>query len=137
MEKKAEILARSWHKGQYRDDGTEYIEHVESVVSGLSSSSALMRTVAWLHDILEDTKMTISGLDRLGFTDEVINHVIHMTRVDGEDYIADYVKKRVGKCEVCNPIKISDITHNLSTLQKRYEKRKEKYKKSLKILILS
>ena len=58
---KALEFAKERHAGQLRDEGTEYFEHIESVIEILRKCghiSDYIFTIAALHDILEDTETT-------------------------------------------------------------------------------
>ena len=55
-------MAITAHIGQFRRDGvTPYTEHLRSVVMKVEEDDDA-RTVAWLHDILEDTSETEESL---------------------------------------------------------------------------
>jgi hypothetical protein len=57
----AEQIARKAHVNQFRRDGvTPYITHPEAVVKKLGTESDDVLAVAWLHDVLEDTCVTVT-----------------------------------------------------------------------------
>lgn len=136
----AERLARKLHKGQFRRDGkTPYIKHVESVAKRVQSYVTDRRlaihltaqTVAWLHDIIEDTDMTAEGLADLGFARSTINSVVAITKVKGEAY-EDYLK-RVKKDDCARQVKILDMIDNLA--DKATTKQMSKYAKAMQYLL--
>ena len=54
--KKVEVIATKAHEGQYRRDGvTPYIEHPKAVAARVRGDEKA-EMVAWLHDVIEDTK---------------------------------------------------------------------------------
>jgi (p)ppGpp synthase/HD superfamily hydrolase len=54
--KKVEVIATKAHEGQYRRDGvTPYIEHPKAVAARVKGDEKA-EMVAWLHDVIEDTK---------------------------------------------------------------------------------
>ena len=90
---------------------------------------------ALLHDVVEDTDMTLEELEKL-FPPAVTEGVRLMTHDDSTDYF-DYVRRIKGT--VAEPVKRADIAHNsdLSRMDTVTEKdllRIEKYKKALRIL---
>ena len=132
----AKQLANEYHKGQVDKAGVDYFNgHIMSVVNGVDTVEE--KTVAYLHDTAEDTKLTYVDLMVLDFSDRVINAVIALTKDKKESY-KDYLK-RVKSNELATAVKLSDLTNNmdLSRLKKITEvdkKRLEKYKKAYKYL---
>lgn len=113
---KALRIATMAHKGQYRRDGeTEYIRHPCAVAEKLgdqgNATDELLAT-ALLHDVLEDTSVTVEDLLSDGIPSEVILAVVALTHVKGERY-EDYIG-RVKANEMARKVKVQDILHNLS-----------------------
>jgi (p)ppGpp synthase/HD superfamily hydrolase len=107
---KAINLAFNAHEGQYRKDGkTEYIFHPLFVMLHVSSLKA--KTVAVLHDVLEDTAVMESEL-RKNFDKDVVDAVVLLTKKPKEVYM-DYIRK-IQDNELAREVKIADIKHNLS-----------------------
>lgn len=124
--------ARTAHAGQVDKGGRPYIEHIDAVAAGVDDPVA--KTVAYLHDVLEDSDITAGDLKALGFTDEVIEAVETLTRTEGESY--DRFIDRVSGNPLAAQVKLSDLIHNsdLSRIPRPSEndiKRVEKYKKSI------
>lgn len=132
----AKQLAKEYHKKQVDKGGVDYFSgHITSVVNGVDTIEE--KTVAYLHDTAEDTKLTYVDLMVLDFSDRVINAVIALTKDKKESY-KDYLK-RVKANELATTVKLSDLTNNmdLSRLKEITEvdkKRLEKYKKAYKYL---
>ena len=132
----ARQLSKAYHRKQVDKGGVDYFSgHITSVVNGVDTIEE--KTVAYLHDTAEDTKLTYVDLMVLDFSDRVINAVIALTKNKKESY-EDYLK-RVKANELARAVKLSDLTNNmdLSRLKEITEvdqKRLEKYKKAYKYL---
>lgn len=132
----AKQLSKEYHRKQVDKGGVDYFSgHITSVVNGVDTIEE--KTVAYLHDTAEDTKLTYVDLMVLDFSDRVINAVIALTKDKKESY-KDYLK-RVKSNELARAVKLSDLTNNmdLSRLKEITEvdkKRLEKYKKAYKYL---
>ena len=87
---KAIDLANEKHADQYDKLGDPYVEHLRRVAQRLRTDTE--KTVAWLHDILEDTDMTADDLAAAGFPDEVVEAVIALTKREGETY-EDFIRR--------------------------------------------
>jgi hypothetical protein len=57
---RAESLARRLHSEQFDKSGAPYSEHCRRVAAKLGETQS--KTVAWLHDVLEDTEMDEGAL---------------------------------------------------------------------------
>ena len=63
--KRAELLARKKHAGQFRKDGTTYSKHLEDVVNRLKSLGVIdeeLLCAGWLHDIIQNTDTSFDNL---------------------------------------------------------------------------
>lgn len=131
LEYRARDLAIRSHAGQFRRDGkTPYINHVGDVVKR-SNGSAYISSVAWLHDILEDTKLTEDDLREMGFPEVVVESVSLLTHHPDENY-QSYIE-RIRANRYARQVKIADILSNLS--DDPTPKQVKKYAKALSILI--
>ena len=110
---KAETLARDAHTGQLDKADLPYIEHPERVAARVAEIDGRPEAiaVAWLHDVVEDTPVTLDDLRAAGFTDDVIAAVDALTRraAEGEAYYA-----RVAANELAAVVKQADIWDNTS-----------------------
>jgi len=111
---KARQIAEIYHQGQTRRDGiTPYISHVKAVVAGLPAGSGPdMVATAWLHDIPENTLLTVADLAARGIPPVVAAAVQAITKRRGEPYLA-YVE-RVAADPIARQVKLADITANLA-----------------------
>jgi hypothetical protein len=126
-------LAIAVHEGQVDKGGRPYIEH-PLAVEGLVSTPK-QRVVALLHDVVEDTGVTLDDLKCFG--QQVVKAVDAITKRPGEP-LNDYLI-RVEANPLARAVKIADLTHNsdLSRIpnptQKDYE-RVEQYQEKIAIL---
>ena len=81
---KAEVLARCLHHGQKDKAGKPYIEHLEFVVEHLDDSTDEMRAVAWLHDSVEDTAISIDEIQEQ-FGNVIANAILAISKHKDED----------------------------------------------------
>ena len=106
--KLAEAIATSAHKGQLDKGGHPYIEHPRAVSKLVSSDDE--KVVAWLHDVIEDTDITLEDLKLFGFSSSILEAVDAITRRPGEER-SDYLM-RVADNRLATAVKIADLTHN-------------------------
>lgn len=107
--RKAEAVARERHAGQVDKGGHPYIDHPKRVASIVPTD--LEKTVAWLHDTVEDTGYTEVMMRSDGFSDEVVEAVMAITHRPHEPYM-EYID-RVFRNRVARSVKISDIIDNM------------------------
>ena len=132
---KAYEIAKRAHLGQVDKAGEDYIKHPEKVASFVKTDEE--KAVAYLHDVIEDTELTLEDLCEYGFSKEVIEAVDIITKKRGEDY-QSYLNS-VKKNKLARAVKLADLRHNsdLTRLIKVTEKdikRKEKYQKAIDFL---
>lgn len=113
---KAQSIATKAHKGQKRKGtGEDYIEHPRRVVKRLIDNgidNKLFHAVAWLHDVIEDTKITAKELRRKGISKDVIEAVELLTKKKNINY-KDYLSA-LKKNDMARTVKIYDMLDNLS-----------------------
>ena len=127
LEKAIQIAARA-HEGQKDKAGQAYILHPLRVM--LRSSNDTERICGVLHDVIEDTDITLDMLRNQGFTSDVLAALDALTKRQGESY-EDFTS-RILKNEIACHVKLADLTDNmdLSRLQNPSEddlRRVEKY----------
>ena len=132
---KAYEIAKKAHLGQVDKAGEDYIKHPEKVASFVETDEE--KAVAYLHDVIEDTELTLEDLHEYEFSKEVIEAVDIITKKKGEDY-QSYLNS-VKKNKLARAVKLADLRHNsdLTRLTKVTEKdieRKEKYQKAIDFL---
>ena len=132
---KAYEIAKRAYLGQVDKAGEDYIKHPQKVASFVKSDEE--KAVAYLHDVIEDTELTLEDLHEYEFSKEVIEAVDIITKKKGEDY-QSYLNS-VKKNKLARAVKLADLRHNsdLTRLTKVTEKdieRKEKYQKAIDFL---
>ena len=132
---KVENLAKRYHEGQTDKGNNPYMNHIYSVVDGVNLPEE--KIIAYLHDTLEDTEMTVSKMKQHRIPEWIIVHVELLTHKKEEDYF-DYVN-RLKYFPFAKNIKVADLKNNLdiSRLKKitgEDKERLKKYRKALKIL---
>ena len=112
----AKAWAARWHEGQRDKAGKPYVTHPERVAGRLSAPEE--QVVAWLHDTVEDTGLTLREIEN-AFGPETAAAVDAVSRRPGEEW-EDYLR-RVKQNEVARKVKISDLidNSNLSRLETR------------------
>lgn len=136
MIKKAMKICFEQHKNQIDKSGIPYVFHPIHIAEQMKDEDSII--VALLHDVIEDTNLTLNDLARYGFNQEVLNALKCMTHDKSISYF-DYIKG-IGENSIARKVKIADLQHNsnLARLEKITSddlKRMEKYKKSLNYLI--
>lgn len=135
---KAIIIATKAHSGQVDKGGHPYILHPLAVMMNVETN--VEKIVAVLHDVLEDTELTLNDLESEGFGYDVLIPLGILTRGKGVSY-DDYIKQ-IAKNNVARNVKMQDIRNNMDlsrieNLSKKDFERNEKYKKALHFLINS
>jgi (p)ppGpp synthase/HD superfamily hydrolase len=128
-------IAIKAHKGQ-RDKGENpYILHPIAVMNRVKTIEE--KIVAVLHDVIEDTEVTLEQLREQGFSEEIIDAIHLLTRSE-EDSYEEFIEKTI-KNGISRNVKIADIKENmnLARIKEPTEndyKRLEKYRIALKKL---
>lgn len=89
LERAIAVAARA-HEGQYDKGGAAYILHPLRVMMRVSTPE--QRIVAVLHDVIEDTPLTLSDLAREGFALKILAALLALSRREGEPY-QDFVMR--------------------------------------------
>jgi len=136
---KALKLAYDAHNGQQDKSGVPYIFHPFHLAEQMEDE--VTTCVALLHDVVEDTDVTMEELKEL-FPKEVTDALELLTHDDDTEYL-EYVKK-ITTNPVAKAVKIADMEHNMdeSRLQageqivpeEKINWWREKYSKAYKIL---
>lgn len=104
----AKAIAHREHADQTDKAGQPYIGHVSRVAARVSDDPDT-ETVAWLHDVVEDTGVDLSELS-VEFAPHIVAAVDAITRRAGEDP-ADYYT-RVRSNDLARRVKLADIADN-------------------------
>ena len=132
---KAYEIAKKAHLGQIDKAGEDYIKHPEKVASFVNSDEE--KAVAYLHDVIEDTELTLEDLREYGFSEEVLKAVDVITKKKGQDY-QTYLNS-VKENKLARVVKLADLRHNsdltrLINITEKDRERKEKYQKAIDFL---
>ena len=130
----ARHLACKYHAGQMYAEAP-YSKHLQEVAESVTEgfTDERLTTVAWLHDILEDTSCSVATLREL-FEDNVVDAVIAMTRGKTEDKAA-YLARCKANPMACR-VKVHDSLCNLITSTMRFDaKRIKKYSEQINFLV--
>lgn len=133
MLSKAIALAAKKFEGVKDKGGEAYILHCIRVMMSLNTKDEELNCIAILHDIIEDTDITVQDLKSIGFTDRVIEGVYTLTHLDIHSY--DEYIRRIALIEDARKVKLADLKDNsdftrLKGLTKKDFDRMEKYQKS-------
>lgn len=105
-------IAVSCHAGQRDKRGDSYIRHPLRVMEAVRDLGEDAMIVAVLHDVVEDTSMTLEELGRQGCTEAQIMAIDSVTRREGEDYFQFLERTKLSS--VGRRVKIADIEDNMS-----------------------
>ncbi|MCL2031867.1 MAG: HD domain-containing protein [Methanomassiliicoccaceae archaeon] len=105
---KALRIATEAHEGQKDKSGNDYILHPVAVSGYCRTAGG--KIAALLHDVVEDTHVTLGDLRAAGFSEEIVTAVDCVSKRKGED-IGDYLK-RVASSDIAAEVKFADMRHN-------------------------
>tara|TARA_R110000787_G_scaffold9902_1_gene34245 strand:- start:9541 stop:9993 length:453 start_codon:yes stop_codon:yes gene_type:complete len=126
----ARVVAREAHRGQLDKAGEDYyLGHLSRMAVALDLSGHRLRMAGWLHDTVEDTKVSLLEIQSM-FGREVSDIVDALTRRDDETYMESI--HRVNRHPEARRVKLADIDDHLrdttplnDTMIDRYEKARE------------
>lgn len=133
---KAIDISYNAHKGQYDKAGKPYVSHPIYVAGKMKSNKEII--VALLHDVIEDTELTLEYLIEEGYSEDIVDAIDAITKRQEEEYF-EYIE-RVKQNPLAKKIKIEDLKHNMDLNRienptDRDLERVERYKKALEILM--
>lgn len=138
LEQLARDIAMAAHAGVVNPKtGEAYITHPEHVAAQVQGDAA--KAVAWLHDVVEDTEVTLDDLRAAGLGEDVVRGVDAMTHRVGEDYLA--FVRRAAADPLARQVKEADVRHNLDLgripcpTERDLERVRTKYLPALRILL--
>ena len=132
---RAIAIAAIAHEGQVDKAGMPYVLHPLRMMLSVDTPEARMAAV--LHDVVEDTAVTLEQLRAEGFPEAVIEAVQALTKRDGEDY--EVFIRRVAPNPIARKVKLTDLRDNsdLSRIAQPTDKdrqRIEKYQRAVQCL---
>lgn len=97
-------------------------------------SDPLLKTIAVLHDVIEDSNITARNLLEKGVPEEAVNSVVILTRLKGEKYF-DFIRRIINSNnKSAIMVKIKDIKHNPNRPENIPDSLIERYEKALAML---
>ena len=108
LERAIEIAAKA-HSGQIDKAGQPYVLHPLRLMFAVRTLHERMAAV--LHDVVEDTAVTLTDLEQEGFAPEVIAAVQALTKLPGESRVA--AAHRAAANSSARAVKLADVTDNM------------------------
>lgn len=135
MTRKAMKIAYAAHAGQTDKTGVPYIYHPIHLAESMTEEKAVI--TALLHDVVEDTDITIDDLAREGFHADIVTALTLLTHNPAEEYM-DYIS-RLSTCPLARKVKLADLRHNsdvtrLDAIDEKTARRLEKYRRAIQLL---
>lgn len=133
---RAIAIAHEAHRGQSDKAGRPYIEHPLRVMA--AGESIDEKIVGILHDVVEDSNLTIDDLIAEGFAPNIIEALRCITKQsESEPY--DHFIARIKGNPLATAVKLNDLTDNMDIrrlpyLSEKDIKRLKKYLKAYKLL---
>jgi (p)ppGpp synthase/HD superfamily hydrolase len=103
-------IAAIAHRGMKDKSGAPYILHPLRMMMQVKSEEAKMAAV--LHDVVEDTAISLEDLRQKGFSEAVLTAVDCLSRREGESY-EEFIE-RVETNPIAREVKIADLEDNMN-----------------------
>ena len=135
LTKRALQIAFDAHKEQIDKTGLPYIFHPFYLAAQMETEEEVC--VALLHDVAEDSEITLDDLRAYGFPDSVMDALALLTHDDDTEYVA-YIKT-IKSNLLAAKVKLADLRHNsdmtrLDVIDDKVRERHKKYRAAIKIL---
>ena len=135
LTKKAMQICFDAHKDQVDKAGLPYVFHPMHLAEQMTDEASVC--TALLHDVIEDTEMTIADLAAAGFPAEILRAVELVTHKDNESYW-QYISD-IKADPIARAVKLADLHHNsdlsrLSQVDEWALARVERYRKAIEML---
>lgn len=132
-------LAVEVHSEQTDKNNQPYINHVLRVMN--AGQTIQEKIVGALHDVIEDSPMTIEDLLNKGYSNEIVDAVNAMTFYNNSESYDEYINRLINN-PIAARVKLNDLTDNmdlrrLSSLDEEAVGRLKKYFKAYKQIINS
>lgn len=125
-------IAVDAHKGQTDKSGMPYILHPIAVANKVDTLE--LKTIAILHDVIEDTSVTAEDLLKKGIPEDIVEIVMLLSKPKNEDY--ESYLRRVKENPLAKAVKLADLAHNTDPARVRglNEVRRQKYELAKQVL---
>lgn len=129
-------IAVEAHKDQVDKAGHKYISHPFRLSTQMTTEEE--KIVAILHDVLEDSNVTVEYLVEQDFSDNVITALVLLTKTRKQNYL-NYIKN-IKTNKLATVVKIADLIDNinlsrLNSVSVKDINRSRKYLDALEYLI--
>lgn len=136
LTKKALKLSFEAHKDQFDKSGMPYVYHPFHLAEQMTDEDTTI--VALLHDVAEDTDLTVDDIQKIGFSKTVCDALRLLTHDESISYM-DYVAN-IKNNSVAKAVKLADLRHNsdlsrLDNVTEKDMKRAEKYHAAIELLM--
>ncbi len=115
MLSKAIGIATNAFQGVIDAKGNPYIDHAMRVMSKMDTEEE--KIIAVLHDVVEDTEMTLHELKEEGFSRTVLEAIDILTKKPDMKYF-DYIED-IHSSELASKIKIAELEDNQDIMRVR------------------
>lgn len=133
MLEKAKKIAEKAFRDKKAPNGEPYINHTLRVVDAMETEEE--KTVAMLHDVVEDSEMSISDLMEQGFSRTVLEAVADLTKKNDmtyfeyiDDVCCNELATRVKLAEIednKDEVRVNKMSFKTYSLEERYRMTKE------------
>ena len=126
-------IATKSHAGQKDKVGLPVILH--PLVVGNMGSTPIEICVGFLHDVIEDTDVTVDNLLNAGVDKVIVDSVMLLTHDPSIDYFA-YIQKLIDSDNhIAITVKLNDLSHNQErALAYGFQKQVSKYEKAIRYI---
>ena len=137
LTRKALRISFDAHKEQVDKTGLPYIFHPFHLAEQMETEDEVI--AALLHDVVEDSDITLADLRADGFPGHVVDAIALLTHDDTIKYeYMDYISK-IKSNPLATKIKLADLRHNsdvtrLDSIDEKMAARLEKYKAAIEYL---
>lgn len=119
------------HAGQKDKYGQPYILHPLRVMARMETEAE--QIVALLHDVVEDSEITLDALREQGYSAAIVEAVDALSKREGEEYFA-FVQRAIAN-PIARRVKQGDLEDNMDIrrmpeINEEAHKRLQKYRKA-------
>ena len=137
LTKKAMRIAYDAHKEQTDKTGLPYIFHPFHLAEQMETEDEVI--VALLHDVVEDTDITLDELRSYGFSEQVMDALSILTHADSIPYSRYISTINYSRNPLAKKVKLADLNHNndetrLDEIGEKDKERFKKYRKAIGVL---
>ncbi len=109
-------LAAEKFKGIQDSAGQPYILHCMRVAIAQTDDAACQAAI--LHDLVEDTDVTLEELIERGYSRQVVDAIDALTHRDSDSY--EHYVLRIAECELAKRVKLADLRDNYRLERVKY-----------------